>query len=214
VMLRIPGALAIVVAFSAAGTVGVAEQPPIDVQGTDTRSPVLVGNPQGANRAALFITLPMTNGFADATDALVETQGFVHEALDAVQTVRLVDRVQESDAVLTVLGRGTGYVELTAALQGLDPSVVVSPVMLHAKERYIEAMLTVGSCGEAATNATRESKSPSCYRTIVVGLGDHDVRQGVPRAAQNSWTTCANALAKDVQAWVAQNASRLLALRG
>ena len=216
-MLRLLGALAIVVAFIAtgnAGTVGVAEQPPFDMQGTDASSPVLVGNPQGTNRAALFVTLPMTNGFADATDALVETQRFVHEALDAVETVRLVDRPGDSDAVLTVVGRGTGYVELTAALQTLDPSVVSSPVMLHASERYIEAMLTVGSCGEAATNATSPSKSPSCYRKIFVGLGDHDERQGVPRAARNAWTTCANALARDVRAWVTQNASRLLALRG
>jgi hypothetical protein len=216
-MLRLVGALAIVVPFIAtgsAGTLGVAEQPPIDMQGTDTSSPVLVGNSQGANRAGLFVTLPMTNGFADATDALVETQGLVHNALDALGMVRLVDRPQDSDAVLTVLGRGTGYVELTAALQALDPSVVSSPVMLHVSERYIEAMLTVGSCGDAATNATIQSKSPSCYRKIFVGLGDHDVRQGVERAAANSWTTCANALAKDVQAWVTQNASRLLALRG
>ncbi len=196
-MLRLVGALAIVVAFIATGSaVGVAEQP------------------QGATRAAVFITLPMTNGFADATDALVETKGFVHDALGAGETVRLVDRLQDSDAVLTVLGRGTGYVELTAALQELDPSVVSTPVMLHANERYIEAMLTVGTCGDAATNATSQSKSPSCYRKIFVGLGDHDSRQGVPKAAQNSWTICATALARDVQAWVTQNASRLLALRG
>jgi hypothetical protein len=203
VMPRLRGALAIVLAFIAtgsAGTAGVAEQPPID--------------PQGATRAALFVTLPMTNGFADATDALVETKGFVHEALGAAEAVRLVDRLQDSDAVLTVLGRGTGYVELTAELQGLDPSVVAPPVMLHANERYIEAMLTVGSCGDAATNATRGTKSPSCYRKIFVGLGDHDERQAVPKAARNLWTTCANALVRDVQAWVTQNASRLLALRG
>ena len=216
-MLRFVGALAIVFAFIAtgsAGTVGVAEQPPADMQATDTSSPVLVGNAQGANRATLFITLPMTKGFADATDALVETQGFVHEALGAVETVRLVDRLQDSDAVLTVLGRGTGYVELTAALQELDPGVVASPVMLRANEPYIEAMIAVGPCGEAATSATRHSTSASCYRKIVIGLGDSDPRQAVTRAARNSWTACANALAKDVQAWVTQNASRLLAIRG
>jgi hypothetical protein len=200
VMLRLVGALAIVVAFIAtgsAGAVGAAEQP------------------QGANSAGLFITLPMTNGFADANDALVETKGLVHDALGGLETVRLVDRLQESDVVLTVLGRGTGFDELTAALQGLDPSVVAPPVILHAKERYIEAMVTVGSCGgEATTNATRESKSPSCYRKIFVGLGDHDERQAVPKSARNTWTICANALARDVQAWVTQNAIRLLALRG
>ena len=213
-MPRLVGALAIVVAFIATGSaraIGVAEYPRIDMQGTGTSSPVLAGNPQGANRAGLFVTLPMTNGFTDATDALVETQGFVHNALDALEMVRPVDRLQDSDVVLTVLGRGTGYVELTAALQALDPSVVSSPVMLRASERYIEAMLSVGSCGEAATNAMSQSKSRSCYRKIFVGLGDPDV--GVARAAANSWTTCANALARDVQAWVTQNASRLIALR-
>ena len=193
-MVRLLGALAILVACIAtghAGTIDVTEQTP-----------------------ALFITLPMTRGFADATDALVETQRVVHDALGAAETVRLVDRVQDSDAVLTVLGRGTGYVELTAALQGLDPNVVAPPIMLHANERYIEAMLTVGSCGEAATSATSESKSPSCYRKIFVGLGDHDVPKGLPKAAQNTWAICANALAKDVEAWVTQNAGRLLARRG
>jgi len=161
-MVRLLGALAFVVAFIATGhadTVSVTEQTP-----------------------ALFITLPMTKGFADATDALVETQRFVRE--------------------------------LTAALQGIDPNVVAPPVMLHANERYIEVMLTVGSCGEATTSATSESKSPSCYRKIFVGLGDHDVPKGLPKAAQNTWTICANGLAKDVGAWVTQNASRLLARRG
>ena len=197
-MLRLFGASAIVVALIATGstgTVGAAEQA------------------QGATGAALFLTLPMTNGFADATDALVETKGFVHEALGGVETVRLVDHVQDSEAVLTVLGRGTGYVELMAVLQGLDPSVVVSPVMLHANERYIEAMLAVGSCGEAATSATKESKSPSCYRKIFVGLDDRDARQAAKKGAPGPWTVCANALARDVQAWVAQNAGQLLAFR-
>ena len=197
-MLRLLGASAIVavlIATGSTGTVGAAEQA------------------QGATRAVLFVTLPMTSGFADATDALVETKGFVHEALGAVETVRLVDRMQDSEAVLTVLGRGTGYVELTAVLQGLDPNVVVSPVMLHANERYIEAMLAVGSCGEAATSATKESKSPSCYRKIFVGLDDRDARQAAKKGAPGSWTVCANALAKDVQAWVTQNAGQLLAFR-
>lgn len=194
-MPRAVSAFAIVVAFIAAegaGTVGVAEELP--------------------NRAALFVTLPMTNGFSDATDALVETQGLVREALGTGEAVRLVDRLQDSDAVLTVLGRGTGYAELTAALQELDPNVVASPLTLRASERYIEAMIAVGPCGEAATSATRQSKSASCYRKIFVGLGDRDVRQRASKAARNPWAACADALTKDVQAWVTENASRLLAL--
>jgi hypothetical protein len=192
-----------VVAFVAAGSAGTVDA---------ARSAVLAGNPQGAYRAAVFVTLPMTDGFADATDALVEAQRLIHEALDAGEAVRLVDRPQDSNAVLTVLGRGTGHVELTAALKELDSGVLASPVLIHANERYIEAMLTVGSCSEAATSAASEGKSASCYRRIFVGLGftERDARQGVTRPAPNSWKACANALARDVQAWVTQNASRLL----
>lgn len=213
-MLRAVGALTIAfVAAAHAGTLGAAQ--PLS-QATDTRSAVLTENPQGTYRATVFVTLPMTNGFADATNDLVETRGFVHEALGALDTVRLVDRSQESDAVLTVLGRGTGHLELTAALNGLDRSVVAPPVMIRATERYIEAMLTVGSCGEAATSATSHGKSASCYRKIFVGVGltDRNARQGVTRPVSNSWRACADALARDVQAWVTQNAGRLLAIRG
>ena len=217
VMLRL-AALGTVVAFAAAGSagaVGAAEPPSRSMQTADPRSAVLTGNPQDAHHPAVFVTLPMTNGFADATDDLVEAHGFVRDALGAVETVRLVDRVQDSDAVLTVLGRGTGHVELNAALNGLDRSVIASPVMIRATERYIEAMLAVGSCDEAATNVASRGKSTTCYRKIFVGLGfiDRNVRQGVTRPASNSWKACANALARDVQAWVTQNASRLLVIR-
>jgi hypothetical protein len=213
-MLRLVGASAIAfITAASAGTLGAEEPPP---QGTDTRSAALTENPQGSYRASVFVTFPMTNGFADATDDLVEAHGFVQEALGALDTVRLVAGPQDSDAVLTVLGRGIGHVELTAALNGVDRSVVAPPVMIRATERYIEAMLTVGSCGEAATSIAIQSKSTSCYRKIFVGVGfaNRNVRQGVARPASNSWKACADALAKDIQAWVSQNASRLLVRRG
>ena len=219
-ILRSIRALGTVVAFVAAGSAGAigasAEPPSSSRQTTGTRSDSPTGNPEGAYRAAVFVTLPMTNGFADATEDLVEVHGFVHEALDALGTVRLVDRPQDSDVVLTVLGRGTGHAELTAALNGLDRSVVASPVMLHATERYIEAMLTVGSCGDAATSATSHVKSTSCYRKIFVGVGftSRNAGRGATKPASNSWKACADALARDVQAWVTQNASRLRLLHG
>jgi hypothetical protein len=213
-MLRLAGALGI--AFVAAAHAGTRDAAELTSQATDTRAAALPGDPQGTHRAAVFVALPMTNGFADATDDLVEARGFVHEALGALDAVRLVDATHESDAVLTVLGRGIGHVELTAALNGLDRGVVAPPVMIRATERYIEAMLTVGSCGEAATSAAMQSKSASCYRKIFVGVGftNRNVRQGVARPASNSWKACADALARDVEAWVTQNASRLRALRG
>lgn len=187
--LRVVGVLMMIAAFIATGSAA--------------------GHAQGTRPVALFLTLPMTNGFADATDALVETQALVREALESEETVRLVGRLQDSQAVLTVLGRGTGYVELTAALQDFDADVVSTPVMLRANDRYIEAMLSVGSCGDAATNPSTHSTSTSCYRKIVVGLGGHDVRQGAAKGVRNPWAGCAGALARDVRAWVTQNATRL-----
>ena len=101
----------------------------------------------------MFLTLPMTNGFADATHALVEAQDQVRQSLEALGELRLVDRSQDADVVLTVLGRGRGDVELTAALRTLDHSVIAPPVPIGATERYIEVMLTIGSCGNRATLA-------------------------------------------------------------
>lgn len=200
-MLRLVGVLVTIVAFVAA------ESP------TYARFPALTAEAQGADQAAMFITLPMTKGFANATHVLVDTQRVVREALNSVGAVRLVERVEDSDAVLTVIGRGTGHAELNAALQTVDPTVVASPVMISSNKQYVEAMLTVGSCGDAATSVSSPSTSASCYRKVFVGLcvASRTVRQN-QNAALNSWNACANALARDVQAWFTQNASRLLLL--
>ncbi len=215
-MLRVVGVLGTIVAFIAAESVPAAraaETRPINVQASGARMPVVAGNPQAAYQAAVFVTLPITKGFADATHVLVETRQVVQDALYALNTVRLVERAEDSDAMLTVLGRGAGHAELNAALQLVDPTVVASPVMIRGNEGYIEAMLTVGSCGEAATSVSTSSKSSSCYRKVFVGLcaTNRAARQG-QSAASSSWSACANALARDVQAWFSQNASRLLVL--
>ncbi len=69
----------------------------------------------------VFLNLPMTHGFSDATHALVEAQELVREPLSAATELRLVDRAEDADVVLTVLGRGKGDVELTAALRMRQP---------------------------------------------------------------------------------------------
>jgi hypothetical protein len=184
--LRLAGVLVAALAFGALG---------------ETRTAAQV-----AHRPALFVTLPMTHGFADATDALVQALGGVRDALGAVDTLHLVDRSEESDAVLTVLGRGTGHAELVAALKELDQNFAAPSVLIGTNERYILSMLTVGSCDEAPL---------PCYRRIFVGLGlaDRVAAPGVKKPSSNTWEVCANTLAKDVRAWVAQNAGRLLERR-
>ena len=56
----------------------------------------------------MFLNLPMTHGFSDATHALVETKELIQEPLSAAADLRLVDRPEDADVVLTVLGRGKG----------------------------------------------------------------------------------------------------------
>ena len=75
----------------------------------------------------VFLNLPMTNGFSDATHALVEARELVREPLSAATELRLVDRAEDADVVLTVLGRGKGDVELTAALRTVSRSIVAPP---------------------------------------------------------------------------------------
>jgi len=164
-------------------------------------------------RPAVFLTLPTTHGFVDATQALVESQDLVRDAIGTAGDVRLVQRREDADVVLTVLARGRGDVQLTAALNALDDSVIASPVPLTTNERYIEATLTVGSCIDEA--AAELAKPRSCYKRVFVGLGlsDRDPRRTGKRPTANSWEACADALVRDVRAWLNENATRVRALR-
>jgi hypothetical protein len=163
---------------------------------------------------AVFLDLPMTNGFSDATHALVETRELIREPLAADPELRLVGRPEDADVVLTVLGRGKGDVELNAALRPVNRSVVAPPVPIARAERYIEILLTTGSCRTTAVRID-EASSASCYRRIFVGVGfsDLDERRSAKRGRLNTWEACAEAVVRDIRAWLATNAERLRSLR-
>ena len=162
----------------------------------------------------VFLNLPMSNGFSDATQALVETMELLREPLSAATELRLVDSAEDADVVITVLGRGKGDVELTAALRGMSDSIVSPPVPIAATERYIEILLTTGRCRTMAI--TVEQHSPdSCYRRIFVGVGltELGARRPAKKRRLNSWEACAEAVVRDVQAWLTTNAKHLRSLR-
>jgi hypothetical protein len=158
----------------------------------------------------IFLTLPMTNGFSDATQALVETKDLVRAALSADDEIRFVDRAEDADVVLTVLGRGKGDVELTAALHNISADIVAPPVPIASAERYIEILVTTGPCRTLPLTIAEES-SESCYRRIFVGvgLGELGARRSAGTPRRNSWEACAAAAVRDVRAWLATNATRL-----
>ena len=168
----------------------------------------------------VFLTLPMTNGFSDATQALVETKDLIRAALSADQArpegralhheIAFVDRAEDADVVLTVLGRGKGDVELTAALHNISADIVAPPVPIAPTERYIEILVTTGPCRMLPLTLAEES-SASCYRRIFVGvgLGELGARRSAGTPRRNSWEACADAVVRDVRAWLATNATRL-----
>jgi hypothetical protein len=168
----------------------------------------------GDESLAVFLNLPTTKGFSDATHALVETRELVRESLSADRQLRLVDRAEDADVVLTVLGRGRGDVELTTALRNISPEIVAPPVPIAATERYIEVLLTTGSCRTVALTIGEDS-SGSCFRRIFVGvgLGELGQRRSTPRPRSNSWAACAEGVVRDVRAWLITNAPRLRSLR-
>ena len=173
---------------------------------------VVVAAQDDGIRPGVFVTLPMTNGFADATHALVEAQALVRESLKA-SDVRVVTRQEDADVVLTVVARGRGDAELTAALQALDSTVNATSIPIATSERYIEATLTVGSCVEPGID--KLAKPRSCYKRAFVGLGlsGRDLHQPSKKPLSNSWEACADALVRDVRAWLNENETRIRALR-
>jgi hypothetical protein len=168
----------------------------------------------GDESLTVFLNLPMTNGFSDATHALVEVKELVRGPLSVDPELRLVDRAEDADVVLTVLGRGKGHVELTTALRNVSRSIVAPPVPIAATERYIEVLLTTGSCRTLALTVEDDS-SDSCFRRVFVGvgLGEPGERRSAGKRRPNSWEACAEDAVRDVRAWLTSNATRLRALR-
>jgi hypothetical protein len=121
-----------------------------------------------------------------------------------------VDRAEDADVVLTVLGRGKGDIELTAALRNISADIVAPPVPIASAERYIEVLVTTGPCRTLPLTIADES-SESCYRRIFVGvgLGELGARRSAGTPRRNSWEACADAVVRDVRAWLATNATRL-----
>ena len=170
----------------------------------------LHGSDEGAP-LALFMTVPMTDGFADATHALVETKDALRQAIAATADVRFVERAEDADVIVTVLGRGRGDAELNAAVKMLANDVSASPVAIATNERFIQAMVTVGSCVRSPQS---DSKPGLCYKHAFVGLGlDRDAPQPPKKPKANTWDTCATALARDVRAWLNENATRIVTYR-
>jgi hypothetical protein len=167
---------------------------------------------QDGSRPAVFVTLPVVEGFTDATHALVETQAMVRDALLA-RDVSVASAAQNADVVLTVLARGRGDVELTAALHALDDNVYATSVPIATTERYIEATVSVGLC--AGVVSAFPTGPLTCYKRAFVGLGlsGREVRQPAKKPPSNSWEACADALAKDVRAWLNENAARIRAFK-
>lgn len=163
---------------------------------------------------AVFLNLPMSHGFSDATQALVDTKELIREPLSAAIDLRLVDRPEDADVVLTVLGRGRGHGELTSALRTISGSVVAPSVPIADSERYVEILLTTGSCRTLAIPVEDDARD-SCYRRIFVGVGYGELgeRRTAKKPRGNSWEMCAEAVVRDVRAWLTDNASRLRALR-
>ena len=158
----------------------------------------------------VFLNLPVIKGFSDATHALVETKELIRGPLSADPELRLVDRPEDADVVLTVLGRGKGNVELTAALRDVSRTIVAPPVPIAAQERYIEILLTTGSCRTMAITIEEDS-SGSCYRRMFVGVGFGELgeRRSARKPRLNSWEACAEAVIRDLRAWLTTNAKHL-----
>jgi len=167
---------------------------------------------QEAPHTAVFLALPVVDGFTDATHALVETQRIVRDALLA-NDVRVVSFSQDADVVITVLNRGRGDVELTSALHALDDNVYATPVAIATTERYIEVTVSVGLCARVVS--AYPTGPVTCYRRAFVGLGlsGRDLRQPAKKPLSNSWEACADAIARDVRAWLNENAAKIRAFK-
>lgn len=169
---------------------------------TQERPSLSVGQ---ATPFSMFLTLPMTpDGFSNATEALLTAKERVRDALSGVQEVRLVNRIQDADIILAVLATGEG----PFGVADVDSRVVSPEFAVRQREHWIQGMLIVGptQCdGIIILAKDQEPPAAPCHRRVFFGTEFATNASSGP----SSWGKAAEVVAKDIRAWLIDNADTL-----
>jgi hypothetical protein len=140
---------------------------------------------------AVFVTVPAPGVFPRASREAIESAADIARVVGDMREFRLVDRREQADLVIEVLGRGAGseaFASLTAAVVS-GGHVIVDAIPDVATSYWVEARLEAGTT----------------HTTLLVGTASNP-------SALSPWTDCAAALAGNLRNWTRANGKRLQAV--
>jgi len=150
--------------------------------------------PAGSLTFSVYVSAPIRDGFLDVSKDTFDTMKDISDQINNDKQLRLVDRKEDADVVIVVIGRGVGtaaYGARTEVYKNYYGGASVETLPVVANTRWITTVLMAGTYkrefGAAKTN------------TSAYSLGD--------------WTEDAREIVKNIRAWVAANAETLRARR-
>lgn len=145
-------------------------------------------------RVSIYLTAPMRDGFADTTKDIQDSIADIEKNLRKKKDIRIADRADDADVVLVVVARGVGvdaYGSRTTARDTRYSGVVVENTPMMANTFWVSTVLEVGT-----------------YRKEFVGRHTQE-----SAASLGAWSTVADDLAKQVDAWTTTNAAQIWSRR-
>jgi hypothetical protein len=146
------------------------------------------------SRISVYLTAPMRDGFVDTSKGIEDSIKDIHKNLTKKKGIRLADRAEDADVILVVVDRGVGvdaYGSRTTARDTTYAGVVVESAPMVANTFWVSTVLQAGT-----------------YRKEFVGRHTQEAA-----ASLGAWTTVAEDLAKQVDAWTTANAAQVRARR-
>ncbi len=151
--------------------------------------------PVGTPTFTVFVAAPLRDGFADVSKDTADTMKDIANRLKDDKGLTLVNRKEDADVIIVVIGRGVGsqaYGARTDIYRNYYGGASIQTLPIVGNTRWITTMLIVGDYKRefpaARTNTSQFS------------LGD--------------WGEDANIIVKNIRAWVATNAETLQNRRG
>ena len=145
-------------------------------------------------RIAVYVTAPMRDGFVDTSKGVEDSIKDINKNLAKKKGIRVADAADGADVILVVADRGIGvdaYGSRTTARDTRYSGVVVESAPMVANTFWVSTVLQAGT-----------------YRKEFVGRHTQE-----SAASLGAWSTVADDLAKQVDAWTTANAAQIRARR-
>lgn len=153
--------------------------------------------PASDAQIGVYITAPTRGGFVDTGKDIQDSVKDIRDEMKGMKTLRVVDRPEDADVVLTVVMRGVGSeafatrTEVNVSQYRGSEQASTTTGSVYANTWWLSSVIQAGQ-----------------YRKEFVGS-----ETNTSRSSMGAWRNVAKRTAKEVEAWAVANAAQLRARR-